>query len=40
MDKKINSIILTGFRATGKSLIGRMLASALGYAFVDTKPWC
>ena len=36
MDKKLNSIILTGFRATGKSLIGRMLATALGYAFVDT----
>ena len=36
MERKINTIILTGFRATGKSLVGRALAAALGYAFVDT----
>ncbi|MDW7772937.1 MAG: shikimate kinase [Desulfobulbaceae bacterium] len=29
-------IILTGFRATGKSSVGAMLAERLGLAFVDT----
>lgn len=32
----MQSILLTGFRATGKSLIGRLLAERLGYRFVDT----
>ena len=29
-------IVLTGFRATGKSVVGRQLANLLGYGFVDT----
>ncbi len=29
-------IVLTGFRATGKSLVGSQLADMLGYRFVDT----
>ncbi len=33
-DKK--NIILTGFMATGKTSVGRTLASHLGYDFVDT----
>lgn len=33
-DKK--NIILTGFMATGKTSVGRTLASQLGYDFVDT----
>jgi len=33
-DKK--NIILTGFMATGKTTVGRTLASQLGYDFVDT----
>ena len=33
-DKK--NIILTGFMATGKTSVGRALASQLGYDFVDT----
>jgi 3-dehydroquinate synthase len=30
------NIILTGFMATGKTTVGRLLAEQLGYAFVDT----
>ena len=29
-------VILTGFRATGKSLVGLLLADLLGYRFIDT----
>lgn len=29
-------ILLTGFRATGKSLVGRLLADRLGLTFLDT----
>ncbi len=29
-------VILTGFRATGKSVVGRHLAEMLGYGFLDT----
>ena len=31
-----SNIILTGFMATGKTTIGKRLATRLGYAFVDT----
>jgi len=34
-EKSIN-IVLTGFRATGKSSVGRMLAEKLRYSFIDT----
>lgn len=30
------NIILTGFMATGKTTIGRLLARSLGYTFIDT----
>ena len=36
MKKKINQIVLTGFRATGKSTVGKLLAQRLGYTFLDT----
>lgn len=36
MKKTIQSILLTGFRATGKSLIGQLLAERLEYRFIDT----
>lgn len=29
-------VILTGFRATGKSLVGALLADMIGYRFIDT----
>lgn len=35
MNEKIKNIVLTGFRATGKSLVGRMLAQKLRYTFID-----
>ncbi|UCF31583.1 MAG: 3-dehydroquinate synthase [bacterium] len=35
-DKDRTNIILTGFMATGKTTVGRTLASQLGYEFVDT----
>ena len=31
-----NNVILTGFMGTGKTVVGRLLATALGYEFVDT----
>lgn len=36
MNEKSINIVLTGFRATGKSLVGRMLAEKLRYTFIDT----
>ena len=30
------NIVLTGFMATGKSAVGKLLAQRLGYAFFDT----
>lgn len=36
MEKTMHSILLTGFRATGKSLVGKLLAERLGYRFIDT----
>ena len=35
MRDRERNIILTGFRATGKTAVGRRLAERLGYAFVD-----
>ncbi len=35
MNEKSTNIILTGFRATGKSLVGKLLAERLGYTFID-----
>jgi shikimate kinase len=35
-DKDNKNIILTGFMATGKTTVGKTLASQLGYDFVDT----
>jgi len=32
----MKNLILTGFMATGKSTVGRRLAEALGYRFLDT----
>jgi shikimate kinase len=32
----MSNVILTGFMGTGKSTVGRILASRLGYSFVDT----
>lgn len=36
MNNKIKNIVLTGFRATGKSSVGRLLAQKLRYTFIDT----
>ena len=36
MKKKLNNIVLTGFRGTGKSTVGKKIAQRLGYAYVDT----
>ena len=31
----IKNIVLTGFRATGKTSVGKALAAQLGWAFLD-----
>ncbi len=36
MKKQIDNIILTGFRATGKTTVGRLVAQRLGWVFQDT----
>lgn len=36
MDKKYNNVLLTGFRATGKTLVGSLAAKQLNYRFIDT----
>ena len=38
MKRKKTKIILTGYRACGKSSIGRLIAQKLGFEFVDTDP--
>ncbi|MGD9947930.1 MAG: shikimate kinase [Desulfobulbus sp.] len=35
MKKKLSNIVLTGFRATGKSTVGKILAQRLGYTYLD-----
>lgn len=36
MKNRHNNIVLTGFRATGKSTVGKIVAEQLGYTFLDT----
>jgi len=36
MEQKKKKVILTGYRATGKTTIGKLLASQLGFNFIDT----
>jgi shikimate kinase len=36
MNGKMKNIVLTGFRATGKTSVGRTLAAQLKWAFLDT----
>ena len=36
MEQKKRNIILTGYRATGKTTVGKLLASQLGFSFIDT----
>lgn len=36
LENRLNRIVLTGYRATGKSRIGRGLAEQLGWDFIDT----
>lgn len=36
MNVQINNIILTGFRATGKTSVGQILAAQLQWSFLDT----
>lgn len=36
MKEHAQNIVLTGFRATGKTSVGLVLAEKLGYAFIDT----
>jgi shikimate kinase len=36
MNARMKNIVLTGFRATGKTSVGRALAARLEWAFVDT----
>ncbi len=38
MENKKTKIILTGYRATGKSSVGKLLAQKLGFDFLDTDP--
>jgi shikimate kinase len=37
--RNITNLALIGFMGTGKTTIGRMLASQLGYDFLDTDHW-
>lgn len=36
MAQKKKKIVLTGYRATGKTTIGKLLADQLGFSFIDT----
>jgi shikimate kinase len=35
-ERRLNNIILIGYRGSGKTTVGRMLAERLGWSFVDT----